>query len=472
MHSVLIVDDERMIINSLVFGFDWKGSGFEVVATATNGREALALISSAKPEVVLTDVKMPGLTGIELMEQCRELEAPPLFVIISGHAEFRYAQDAIRLGAAGYCLKPVENEELAEILQQIKGRLEDDEARRNRAMGHFLTAPSPENARPLLAGFAEGQPIAVGLSDGAGEAPLKGVLPATALRVGERCRMYLIQGDLTALEGYPFRSALLAAVTEGQLSAFVYDVTSQPESYLCNSFEALCGQLYAGFFNPGQNPLGRVEPQSAEPTAFSEKFRSLCNHNRPKEAIHSLSSLSPEEQSALRLGDAVTVHNQCQTLLCRMKNQPCPTPLRFGFEVAERYGSFEAMVKALCRELSHMTGPAFNADQLHNETLRQVVTEINGSFTKEISFQELSTRHCINPSYLSQLFKKELGTTFTNYLNALRMDYARELLETTNLLVSEISDKAGYDSYLTFTKLFKRETGVTPKQYRNQAQQG
>ena len=106
-------------------------------------------------------------------------------------------------------------------------------------------------------------------------------------------------------------------------------------------------------------------------------------------------------------------------------------------------------------------------DLIRNQTLRNVLEYLNRHFSQAISFQELCELHNINGSYLSQLFKKELGITFTAYLTQLRMNRAKELLKTTNLRISEISDALGYDYYFNFTKLFKKEVGMTPKEYRN-----
>ena len=145
---------------------------------------------------------------------------------------------------------------------------------------------------------------------------------------------------------------------------------------------------------------------------------------------------------------------------------PAPQTLRYGFELWERSPSFEALRQSLCRQLEQECGGNVDTDQLRNETLAQIVAELGSSFTQEIVYQDLCARHHINPSYLSQLFRKELGMTFTSYLNQLRIHYAKELLQSTSLRVAEISDKVGYDNYLHFTKLFKRETGTTPKQYR------
>ncbi len=464
MNKVLIVDDEKMIVNSLVLGFPWKKHGFEVVATAAGGREALTLIEQLHPDVVFTDIKMPGMTGLELMSECLERAPGTVFVVISGHAEFIYAQKAIELGATAYCLKPLENDEIAAALTKARQKLLNSDELRHAALLRFLNNPTGENAAALLSPYDLSGNIGIGLSLGDAGPLLSGVVPCIAFSMDETCRLYLFPKEYAALESYTFRAALLSAVTSGTLSAFVYDETDSPVFYLCEKLAALMDQLYVSFFAPEAAALGRAQPTLPRDTAWLEEFAALCNKNRLHEVLHRLAALKQSHE--IRMSDALRIHNLCEALLRRLRNLPAAKVLRYGYELAARYEDFEKMASSLGRQLQQAGSPAVDPERLHNETLARIVAEINVHFTREMSFQELCNRYRINPSYLSQLFKKELDVTFTGYLNRLRIGYAKELLESTAILVSEISDKAGYENYLTFTKLFKRATGMTPKQYR------
>jgi two-component system response regulator YesN len=104
-----------------------------------------------------------------------------------------------------------------------------------------------------------------------------------------------------------------------------------------------------------------------------------------------------------------------------------------------------------------------------NENIKRVVNYVNNHYAQEISLQSISELFNINPNYLSQLFKREIGITFSEYLTKLRISYASELLADTNLSISHISQKAGYNDYFYFTKVFKKITGETPNQYRHRS---
>ena len=106
------------------------------------------------------------------------------------------------------------------------------------------------------------------------------------------------------------------------------------------------------------------------------------------------------------------------------------------------------------------------SQEISNETFRAILNYVNQNYLQDISIQSLSLKFYTNPSYISQLFKKEVGETFTAYIAKLRITYACKLLGNTNLMVGEIAEKAGYQDYFYFTKIFKKVVGITPSRFR------
>ncbi|MFE5318437.1 response regulator [Paenibacillus sp. NPDC056579] len=125
MYRVLIVDDEPWVLKGIRSTFKWEQMGFKVIADTTDSLEALVMIERDHPDVVMTDIRMPELTGIELMKRSRDLGIKSEFVIISGAADFHYAQDSIRLGCFDYLLKPLEFEEADKLLERLYHHLQD-----------------------------------------------------------------------------------------------------------------------------------------------------------------------------------------------------------------------------------------------------------------------------------------------------------------------------------------------------------
>lgn len=120
MLRVLLVDDEPFILQGLKLLIDWEQEGFEIAATAENGKEALAFLKKEKVDLVIADIKMPEMSGLELLEHIRkERISDAYFVILSGYAEFNYAQQAMRNACTEYLLKPVDKEILLRVLAKI-----------------------------------------------------------------------------------------------------------------------------------------------------------------------------------------------------------------------------------------------------------------------------------------------------------------------------------------------------------------
>ncbi|WP_281886374.1 response regulator [Paenibacillus sp. YYML68] len=126
VHRVVLVDDENIIVRSLRAALPWDEMGMEVVADASNGKDGLRLIRELKPDIVISDIRMPVLDGIAMMKEALEERPAPIFVLLSGYSEFEYAREAVRAGAFDYLLKPVDHEELESVMREAKKRLEQE----------------------------------------------------------------------------------------------------------------------------------------------------------------------------------------------------------------------------------------------------------------------------------------------------------------------------------------------------------
>ena len=127
MYSVILVDDEPVVREGLEYIIDWEKEGYSVIGSAGNGLEGLELIKKVKPDLVITDIKMPGLTGLEMVGEAKKINPDLKCIILSGYSDFKYAQDAIALGTLHYLLKPIDENELIQILSRVKIQLEEEE---------------------------------------------------------------------------------------------------------------------------------------------------------------------------------------------------------------------------------------------------------------------------------------------------------------------------------------------------------
>ncbi|MFD1904967.1 response regulator [Paenibacillus rhizoplanae] len=124
MYKLFIADDEQLVVETLSAVIDWNAYGIGIVGTATNGKQALERILQSDPDIVLTDIRMPGLNGLELIRALKEKGRKAECIIISGYSEFEYAKEAIKLEAVDYLIKPAELEEVAKTVSRALKRLE------------------------------------------------------------------------------------------------------------------------------------------------------------------------------------------------------------------------------------------------------------------------------------------------------------------------------------------------------------
>lgn len=128
MLKVVLADDENKILLLLQKLIDWERLGYEIVGTANDGLRALELVREKQPDLLLTDVRMPGCSGIELIQQARDVQPNLHFIIISGYRKFEYAQSALKYGVEDYLLKPIKQEELTGILMRLSDKMGEEAA--------------------------------------------------------------------------------------------------------------------------------------------------------------------------------------------------------------------------------------------------------------------------------------------------------------------------------------------------------
>ena len=125
MYTVVVADDEEDLRKTIIRRVDWESIGFTVVGEAENGVEALELVTKTEPDLLLTDIRMPFISGLELARQVREVRPSTQIAFLSGYDDFSYAQEAIRYNIISYLLKPISIDELEKNLKQIKEKLDN-----------------------------------------------------------------------------------------------------------------------------------------------------------------------------------------------------------------------------------------------------------------------------------------------------------------------------------------------------------
>lgn len=162
MYQVLIADDELSVLKSLMDGIQWEELGLTVAAAVNNGEEALQILKTGEIDIAILDIRMPGLNGLEICEKlCREQENLQL-ILISGYAEFSYAERAIRYGVLGYCLKPIEFEQLTRFLLKAERNCEKQKPSfRTVIFWTFWSGETRNRKKPEISGMEKEAYVAV-----------------------------------------------------------------------------------------------------------------------------------------------------------------------------------------------------------------------------------------------------------------------------------------------------------------------
>ena len=125
MLRVVLADDEKKVLLLMCKLIDWESLGFEIVGMASDGMHALEMIRDKQPHLLVTDIRMPGFDGIDLIRQAKQIQPGLHFIVVSGYAQFEYAQNALKYGVEGYLLKPLKVQEMTDLLTRLKGKLSE-----------------------------------------------------------------------------------------------------------------------------------------------------------------------------------------------------------------------------------------------------------------------------------------------------------------------------------------------------------
>ncbi|MHC1748921.1 MAG: response regulator [Cellulosilyticaceae bacterium] len=472
--KVILVDDEKMVLNSLALGIDWEIAGFKIIEKCQHSLEAFDRICKLKPDVVFVDIKMPHLNGLELMKKVKSVLPNLKFVIISGHAEFAYVQKALSYGASAYCLKPFEDDELYEILSTLREKLEQEqemlecallsllEVRTDSALQHFMRLMSVQGI--VL------NNMAVGISIGSIADFIDDDINFLEIHAINNEYFYFFS-DPTRIQNISFQLKITTAISNQLIRNFAFCCISNLHNNILHAFDLLKDKVYNFFFKPLE-PINLISFEVVEPPSHQSSFSikeiegAACKNN----IVDTLNLLITYRTSFANdnpcIKNAIKLYNICISLLYRLNENYDDDPIQNEGSLITAFNDCDTLINYLIKMLSEYSSNNINMDLIKNNTFKQILEYINKNFTNTISFQQICSTYSINPSYLSQLFKKEIGMTSTDYITQLRINYAKDLLCKTNLLVSEISQKVGYEQYFYFAKLFKKVTTMSPKQYR------
>ncbi len=505
MYSVLLVDDEKSIRDYLPKAVPFEAHGFTVVDTASNGREALDKLEGVRPDLILLDVCMPLMDGLEFLRHLREgPHAETLVVMLSGFSDFSYAKQAMKHGVRAYLNKPVDEDELIPLLKELYLTLEERQEAAERGslreqvkLLHRLYAGeqadrSPLNGYLLLTCLLWPSPDA-----DASKAP-QTVLYESLARCGELFSegMFLMRGSRhtfllpeEALLPYgnrrSFADALQEAFNQDHLVCSVlidHWIFEHPEKSFredhATHMDEMLGHLFftsEPYLDYHPSLFGNVGEMSQRLKALADMKRHLTV--RDEESFCADACALAEEIEKTRPGI-----QQVQELIFRIyymlmdeivqetesdedpaylaRPEWLDLPYFFSFE------RWRSMLEALIRE-------GFSFLERTNEMAsmgigKEVVAYIHRNFREPMSLVQVAERFYVNANYLGRVFQKATGVSFKQYVNGLRITEAKKLLLQTEKRIYEIAAEVGYTESKYFIAKFTQMVGKSPTVYRSQ----
>jgi two-component system response regulator YesN len=474
MHKVLLVDDEEFVVKSLKASVDWQACGFEIVGEAYNGDDAVRAVQQLKPDLVFTDIRMPGMNGLEFIKKAKAVDASTLFIIVSGYAEFAFAQKALNVGAIGYCLKPFDDLEISGFLHKAAAMLDQTRPIDEGEILDLLedaTNQGEDKLRSRLeqAGIRIGQQERYRVAVSVGQERLAlnpGTLGELILRIGYRKYAYCIADHPPgrADEWYTHAQMSGSAVGDGGVIGDVARLKGAIERAELDAYH---------YFTVG-NYAERLESENTEAPdkALTRLVGAIANQDVPA-IFAALNGIERHfSQGLLNIRHALTVYNDTIVFLNRIGESEESLLLSYD-KLTVLFSDAGHMVRQLKQALSESLNRSklsLKPEDIKNRTFTSILHFVNENFCQDLSIQSLSRSFNINANYISQMFKRETGRTFTEHLTQLRMEYACQLLRTADTSIQEVAEKAGYHDYFYFSRQFKRFTGTPPSTYRAEHQ--
>ena len=496
MRTILIADDEPLIVTGLSQRVDWAQLNCRVVGTAPNGAAAMRLLDEMDPDILLTDIVMPGATGLELAAYVKQKRRRTRIILLSTYDHFDYAREGIRMGVCDYILKPIDLDKLREAVEKAMEELD--------ARERCATEPPTQTAAHNPIGRDQlFEAASCGLSASAPQEQLRKLFPRGVV-LCMKAFNEPASSALTVLRA--LRQGMITALRERGLHEFSR-IDQQAVIFLIPVASALPVRELHGCARrivrqtphaPGMICVATASPDIFPFEQLHQAYHTCLEHLRqawfaaesglwkpvPIRAVIVQQELD-EVRSALVNGSLAHLTHAFDALCDRLMEGHDPDhaahTLREVHRMATASASLSGMVEKPAFDVN-MQGDSFACLCQHvyqylvdicqfisqsKHVAGRLRLMMQDNFTRP-DFNQVQAAQImgISPSYLSRLFKKELGQNFQEMLVHMRLDKACELLVETTLKHCDIARQVGFEDERYFSQVFRRYTGLTPGQYR------
>ncbi len=503
---IVIVEDEIKIREGM--GKMIKSqTGHQIVGEAADGKEGLEMILRLHPDLVITDIRMPCMNGLEMLKELSVKKAKVHAVILSGYSEFEYAQKAIRYGVDDYLLKPISIDDVREMLEKVEKSIQNEK--------EWIYGQQENRIRDVLFGNVEEseQSIEEMCTSCGFEPDMQYELMAGYIGSTQSSYKELVEKVISGLKKLYYDFEIYLLYQRDQQTFFCLTAGRELKGKEKEKYDHdLYIQLIKSCEESGEHPVWC----KADCTVWNlQETRKKLQENLEYGLVMKPGRWITEEgiqvYEAERFEYPLDIGNNLKNAVCQGGNeqiaevgeafteymrmhQYMPSDMRYGFmksyylisdilkdidsalqEHLENSGILGRMENALTFEELHgawidviktITGERVKREEISNYIIQKAIQYIREHYQEGITQEEVSRKLEITPEYLSTLFSREMGINFSLFLKRFRMSHAKRLLKGTDKRIYEIARMVGYSDVKYFARVFKEEQGVTPGEYR------
>lgn len=445
---LLIVDDGRYIVEYLKHLLDWKDMGVESIQTTTNSIEAKQILDQDHIDILISDIRMPEVSGIDLLEHINKNNLRTKVAFLTGYSDFEYTQKAIRHGAVDYLLKPVDKDEMEKSMKKMMKMIEQERLKTKidwknfDGLGYFLSVISEHLTLP----------IDYNIYDGSLNSETFCFFQVSTARENDEMILRDNSGGLdhfiwatnSTLAGIVLKSC--TGMLENRIENLKFS-----DSFQLNQKNTVRHYFYQFFFN---ELVSTREFELLRISAVFPKLETGAWESGRKNILKIFTQMNSKKQKITFLMELIhflyfTYNNlQSSELKDWIFNQ-----------LKDPDAAFHSMMLAITQMEKNI--------RLSNDVIiNSVHAYIADHLSDSLSLDDLGRVVHLHPVYFSKLYKQETGENLSNYISIKRLEKASRLLIDSNLHVVDISHLVGYKKPQYFIKLFKDQYGITPQQYR------
>lgn len=530
MIKLLIVDDEQPILDGLKVIIDWKYMDVDIIGTANNGQEAMDIALELRPDLVITDVRMPIMGGLNLIKKLKESLPDTKCVILSGYQEFEYVKEAMKYGALGYLIKPIDENELKNIIINIRDALitASKEKKKLESLNEKLVESYPYIRNKLLYRIVSGEVRNLNVIKkkleyyGINSFPKQYICFIVEFEILDasnsiseedtelmRFAVANIVNEIVTnkTEGFIFylmetKVIALISVANGQeylIETLLKDVLHYMPNFLKTPVTIGVSNIYSGFENIA---LSFKEAKSALKYKLLTGKGKIIYYRDVTSNMGNTFSISVKIEK--KLVNCIICYDE--------KSIPLVVEEIFA-EFTQNASIYPEEIITTCKDILLLISRSVEEmgidvkkiilfkNKFDDETVNMSISElksyfisvlmeikseinrcnskgaiaivaqikeyINQNYSSQITLNTIAEKFYINSSYVSRLFKKESTENFIDYLTNKRIDEAKKFLSSSDMKVYEISEKVGYNNPKYFSQLFEKTLAMTPREYRN-----